>query len=81
MVVRNIAEAKAQLSALLEAVQHGEEVIIAKYGKPIARIVRFQGAAQPRTPGSLDGKIWMAPDFDELPEDMAEAFGMKGPSQ
>jgi prevent-host-death family protein len=79
MVVRNISEAKAELSALIEAVQHGNEVIIAKAGKPVARLVAFRGPARPRTPGSMAGEIRIAPDFDTLPDDMAEAFGIKGP--
>jgi antitoxin (DNA-binding transcriptional repressor) of toxin-antitoxin stability system len=79
MVVRNISEAKAELSALIEAVQNGNEVIIAKAGKPVARLVAFHGPARPRTPGSMAGEIWIAPEFDTLPEDMAEAFGMKEP--
>jgi antitoxin (DNA-binding transcriptional repressor) of toxin-antitoxin stability system len=79
MVVRNISEAKAELSALIEAVQNGSEVIIAKAGKPVARLVAFHGPARPRTPGSMTGQIWIAPDFDTLPDDIAEAFGMKEP--
>ena len=72
MVVRNISQAKAELSALLEQVQKGHEVILAKSGKPIAKIVAYQGPAAPRTPGSLAGQIWMAPDFDAPLEDFAE---------
>lgn len=79
MVVRNISEAKAQLSALVEEVQKGNEVILAKAGKPVAKLVAYSGPAGPRTPGSMAGEIWIAPDFDALPEDMAEAFGMKEP--
>jgi prevent-host-death family protein len=79
MVVRNISQAKAELSALIEAVQKGNEVILAKAGKPVARLVAYHGPARPRTPGSMGGQIWIAPDFDALPEDMAEAFGMKEP--
>src|SRR6185436_121309 len=79
MVVRNISQAKAELSALIEKVQNGSEVIIAKAGKPVARLVAYHGPARPRTPGSMKGEIWIAPDFDTLPEDMAEAFGMKEP--
>jgi prevent-host-death family protein len=75
--VRNISEAKAELSALIEAVQNGNEVIIAKAGKPVARLVAMRGPTRPRTPGSMAGEIWMAPDFDNLPDDMGEAFGMK----
>jgi prevent-host-death family protein len=79
MVVRNISEAKAELSALIEAVQKGREVIIAKAGKPVARLVAFRGPAQPRKPGSMAGEIWIGPDFDTLPDDLEEAFGMKEP--
>ena len=78
MMVRNISEAKAELSALLEAVQNGNEVIIAKAGRPIARIVKYSGVARPRVPGSMAGKIRIADDFDTLPDDMAEAFGLLG---
>jgi len=79
MVVRNISQAKAELSALIESVQKGNEVILAKAGKPVARLIAYRGPAHPRTPGSMTGQIWIAPDFDTLPEDMAEAFGMRGP--
>lgn len=79
MVVRNISQAKAELSALVEEVQKGTEVILAKAGKPVAKLVAYRGPIRPRTPGSMSGKIWIAPDFDTLPEDMAEAFGMKEP--
>ena len=79
MVVRNISEAKAELSALIEAVQRGDEIIIAKAGKPVARLVAFRGPARPRTPGAMAGEIWIAPDFDTLPQDMEEAFGMEEP--
>jgi prevent-host-death family protein len=67
MVVRNISEAKAELSSLLELVQNGGEVLIAKAGKPIARLVKYSGPAQERTPGSMAGEIRIAPDFDILP--------------
>jgi antitoxin (DNA-binding transcriptional repressor) of toxin-antitoxin stability system len=79
MMMRNISAAKAELSALIEAVQKGNEVIIAKAGKPVARLVAFRGPTRPRTPGSMAGEIWIDPDFDALPDDMAEAFGMKEP--
>jgi len=79
MVVRNISEAKAELSALIEAVQNGNEVIIAKAGRPVARLVPFRSPGRSRKPGSMAGEIWIAPDFDTLPDDIAEAFGMKEP--
>lgn len=80
MVVRNISQAKAELSALIELVQKGNEVILAKAGKPVARLVAYRGPAKPRTPGSMAGQIWIAPDFDVFPDDMAEVFGMRDPS-
>jgi prevent-host-death family protein len=78
-MMRNISQAKAELSALVEAVQKGEEVILAKAGKPVAKLVPYKGPACPREPGALKGQIWIAPDFDELPDDIAEAFGMREP--
>ena len=79
MVVRNISQAKAELSALIEEVRKGNEVILAKAGKPVAKLVAYRGPARPRKPGALAGKIWIAPDFDTLPDDMARAFGMGDP--
>jgi len=79
MVVRNISEAKAQLSALVAEVEKGNEVILSRAGKPVAKLVAYRGATGPRTPGSMAGKIRIAADFDVLPEDMAEAFGMREP--
>lgn len=75
MVIKNISEAKAELSALIEQVLKGDEVILAEAGKPVAKLVAYQGAAQPRKTGALAGQIWIAPDFDTLPGDIASAFG------
>ena len=76
VIIRNISEAKAELSALIEAVSKGEEVIIGKAGVPVAKLVRFTGAAKPRVPGALKGQIRISDDFDELPPDIAGAFGI-----
>ena len=76
---KNISEAKAELSALLEAVQQGQEVIIAKAGKPIARLIKYEKPPAPRVPGSMAGQIFIAADFDSLPDDIADAFGMLPP--
>jgi antitoxin (DNA-binding transcriptional repressor) of toxin-antitoxin stability system len=54
----------------------GEEVIIGKAGKPLAKLVRYEASKEPRRPGALRGKIKIGKDFDELPEDIAEAFGV-----
>jgi prevent-host-death family protein len=76
MLITNISEAKAQLSALIEKVMSGQEVIIGKAGKPVAKLVRYERSYKPRHPGALRGKIKISDDFDELPEDIVEAFGM-----
>ena len=57
----------------------GEEVIIGKAGKPVAKLVRYERSTEPRRPGALKGKIKIEEDFDELPEDIAEAFGVTKP--
>ena len=70
----NVHEAKTHLSKLLEAVEAGEEVIIARAGKPIARLVSVAARTEPRTPGSWRGRVFMADDFDETPEELIAAF-------
>ena len=50
----------------------GQEVIIGKAGKPVAKIVRYERSDKPRHPGDLRGKIKILDDFDELPEDIAK---------
>lgn len=77
MYVTTISEAKAQLSALIEKVIAREDVIIGKAGKPVARLVRYDRSEETRYPGALKGKIKIAADFDELPEDIAVALGMR----
>ncbi len=72
-----MTEAKAQLSALLERVLAGEEVVIGRAGKPVARLVPYAAKRARRVPGALRGQIQIAADFDQLPEDLAEAFGVK----
>jgi prevent-host-death family protein len=73
MGVFNVHDAKTNLSRLLERVAQGEEVIIAKSGRPVAKLVRV--AVEPRKPGRLKGRIRLGPDFDEpLPEELQAAF-------
>ena len=76
MILKNISEAKAELSALIDAVSKGEEVLIGKAGVPVARLVRYTGGAAKRIPGALKGRIKVHDDFDELPPDLAAAFGL-----
>jgi prevent-host-death family protein len=67
----NIADAKARLSELLQKAMLGEEVVIAKDNKPIVKLVPLVTLGTQRRPGSARGQIWVAPDFDETPEDFA----------
>jgi prevent-host-death family protein len=65
----NIHEAKTHLSKLLQRVMNGEEIIIAKAGKPVARLTPIEPEAEKRVPGSARGQVEVSPDFDEpLPE-------------
>ena len=61
----NIYEAKSQFSRLVDEVEAGAEILIARNGRPVARLVPLRQRLHDRAPGSLAGKIWMAPDFDE----------------
>lgn len=75
VVTVNVHEAKTQLSRLLLRISQGEEVIIAKAGKPVARLVPWTADSARRTAGSAKGQVWMAPDFDApLPPDILDAF-------
>lgn len=76
MKVANIHEAKSQLSKLVERAEAGEEIIIARAGKPVAKLVAYRGRRGPRRGGQWRGKVKTKPGFDELPEDIAAAFGM-----
>lgn len=65
----NIHEAKTHFSKLLAKVSAGEEIIIAKAGKPVARLAPIEPkAAKKRIPGIDKGKIWMSDDFDVMSE-------------
>ncbi|MCO6450857.1 MAG: type II toxin-antitoxin system Phd/YefM family antitoxin [Caldilineales bacterium] len=71
----NMHEAKTHLSKLLNRVLAGEEVIIAKANKPVARLIPIEQVAEPRKPGSAKGQIWIADDFDApLPDDILADF-------
>ena len=71
----NIHEAKTHLSKLLEEVSNGKGIVIAKSGKPMAKLTGIKSAKPVRKPGFLKGKIKIADDFDApLPEDLLDAF-------
>jgi prevent-host-death family protein len=69
----NMHEAKSTLSKLVEKVSAGEEVVIAKAGKPVAKLVKYE-PKEPRPLGLYDGQIWIADDFDEPDEDLIALF-------
>lgn len=71
MTTFNIHEAKTHFSKLLERVLKGEEVIIAKAGKPVARILPLVPNVTTRTPGIDKGKITIKPNFDDPLEEFA----------
>jgi len=72
----NIHAAKTQLSALVEEAASGKEIIIAKAGKPMARLMPLEQKKFARKPGRLKGLIKMRDNFDDpLPPDLARAFG------
>ncbi len=70
----NIYQAKTQLSKLIEKVTKGEEVIIAKAGKPVAKLVAFEKKLQPRKPGLLKGKIFVPDNFNDEDEEINKMF-------
>ena len=70
----NVHEAKTHLSRPLEAGEAGEDVVIARAGKPIARFIPVAARTEPRTPGSWRGRVIIAADFDETPDELIAAF-------
>ncbi len=77
----NLYEAKTQLSKLVERAAAGEEIIIAKSGRPLARLVPLAPRPGPRKLGLLEGQgYWIGDDFDDpLPDDMMAAFRGEAP--
>lgn len=74
----NMHEAKTKLSSLVEAALAGEDVIIARAGTPLVKLVPVGRDTRPRQPGRFKGQIRMAPDFDQTPEDIIVAFEGNG---
>jgi len=71
----NIFEAKTQLSKLIQMTENGEDVVIARAGKPVVRITQLEPKKRPIRYGGLKGKIWIADDFDApLPPEVQAEF-------
>lgn len=77
-VVTNIAEAKAQLSKLVERAERGETIIIGRNDRPVAMLVPYEEVKLPRPLGGLKGQIWIAPDFDECDGEIQRMFEESG---
>ena len=76
MQITNISEAKATLSKLVEKVLHGEEIIIGKAGKPVAKLVPYHLDPAPRElgAGKWRNNLWIADDFDEQTDEILTLF-------
>ena len=70
----NIQAAKTHLSRLVEEAAAGEEIVLAKAGKPIARLVSYRGTGKKRTFGAWKGKVRMATDFNEESPEFIRLF-------
>lgn len=79
-VIYNLYEAKTALSSLVDRAAAGEEIVIAKAGKPLAKLVPIAAPSRPRrTPGGWEGRVRIASDFDEpLPPEWLAGFEGRG---
>ena len=70
----NIHQARTHLSRLIGRVEAGEEIVIARAGRPVARLVPLRRTTRPRVPGRWRGQIAIAPDFDAANAEMLRDF-------
>jgi prevent-host-death family protein len=70
----NMHRAKSSLSRLVARALAGEEVVIARNGEPLVRLVRIEKKRKPRVPGRGRGKIWISPDFEFTDQEITELF-------
>ncbi|HEV2369437.1 MAG TPA: type II toxin-antitoxin system prevent-host-death family antitoxin [Acidimicrobiales bacterium] len=69
----NIHEAKTHFSKLVAEVEQGREVVITRAGRPVAKLIPYRTPSR-RVPGGWEGRVRIAPDFDEPDEDVVAAF-------
>lgn len=74
MNIINVYEAKTTLSQLISRTLNGEEIVIAKFGKPLVRLTPYVKTVKARVGGQLKGKIKIKKDFDKLPRDFMTHF-------
>ncbi len=77
MKIFNVSQAKSRLSQLLDSVVSGEELIVARAGKPIAKLIPYQVQQKSRKPGCWKGKVKISGDFDATPEVIVRALQVK----
>ena len=70
----NMHEAKSSLSRLVERALAGEEIVIARKGEPLVKLVPVPKEPKRRIPGRLKGKVWMSPDFEFTDAEIEELF-------
>ena len=70
----NIHEAKTHLSRLVERVEAGEEITLARAGRPVALLVPYRAHREPRRPGIWKGRVLIGPDFDEPLKEFEQAL-------
>lgn len=74
VITIGIDDTNSQLSRLVDQAAAGESVVIERAGKPVAMLVPFVPASQPRKPGNWRGRVRIAEDFDDLPEELEIDF-------
>ena len=74
-IIYNLSAAKTSLSRLLDRVASGEEIILTKAGKPLAKLVPFHRNSAPHQPGGWEGRVRISDDFDDpLPTEIENTF-------
>lgn len=73
-MIVNIHDAKTHLSRLVERAAAGEDIVIGKAGRPMARLVAYRETQKAREPGRWRGRLRIAADFDATPEWLVDAF-------
>jgi prevent-host-death family protein len=73
----NLTDAKARFSEVVDRVADGDEIVVTRMGKPVARIIPYRPETAQQRLGLLEGRIRIAEDFDTWPKEIAQALGME----
>lgn len=76
MDMTDVQQAQEHLAQLVARAARGEEIVITTAGKPVAKLVPYAASQEPRIPGGWEGKVFIAEDFDDIPPEIASAFGL-----